>query len=393
MPHFYPPDIAEIVCPECEHFAASSGVCTYLHENVRNYPEKFSQKCNGQYFHGMNDVTLLELLATADPETENEAASDLLMPEIGTNPSPESDHLARQAVLAELEKSTGPRQSRYQNVLVLLISALLFIGLGSIRETLIDIIFIALVILLHEAGHLIAMKIFGYQDVQIFFIPLVGAATKGTGFNATGAQKALVALAGPVPGILIGLALGVFYFMTRQAIVGTAASAFLFINGINLLPVFPFDGGRFLNEVVFIRNRYLEFLFILMAGVLLISIGVFATEWFFGLLGVMVLLSLKNTFQVSTIAHDLKPRLVIEKGMTTLKDAPPDIITPIIDKINLVFVKFKPAEKAEFVRAVWEKMNARPPRLLSTIGMLCVYLIATFIGLIVFSVLSNPGPN
>jgi hypothetical protein len=107
----------------------------------------------------------------------------------------------------------------------------------------------------------------------------------------------------------------------------------------------------------------------------------------------MVLLPLRNTFKVGTIAHDLKPRLVIEKGMTTLKDAPPDIITPIIDKINVVFATSNPTVKAQFVRAVWEKINARPPRLLPAIGMLFVYLLVTLLSLLVFGALSNPGPG
>jgi len=36
------------------------------------------------------------------------------------------------------------------------------------------------------------------------------------------------------------------------------AFLFIFINGINLLPVLPLDGGRFLHATLFSRNRWLE---------------------------------------------------------------------------------------------------------------------------------------
>jgi len=44
--------------------------------------------------------------------------------------------------------------------------------------------------------------------VRMFFIPLMGAAVSGQNYTAPAWKKVLVALAGPLPGIIVGIALG-----------------------------------------------------------------------------------------------------------------------------------------------------------------------------------------
>src|SRR5439155_12865752 len=63
------------------------------------------------------------------------------------------------------------------------------------------------VLLYHELGHFVAMKLFGYRDATIFFVPFFGAATVGRKHDATAAQQIIVLLAGPVPGLLLALGL------------------------------------------------------------------------------------------------------------------------------------------------------------------------------------------
>lgn len=36
-------------CPNCTHYDQSTGICSYLHENVREYPSSFIKFCNGEY--------------------------------------------------------------------------------------------------------------------------------------------------------------------------------------------------------------------------------------------------------------------------------------------------------------------------------------------------------
>jgi hypothetical protein len=36
-------------CPNCTHFNKSTGICSYLYENIKDYPESFIKFCNGEY--------------------------------------------------------------------------------------------------------------------------------------------------------------------------------------------------------------------------------------------------------------------------------------------------------------------------------------------------------
>ena len=100
----------------------------------------------------------------------------------------------------------------------------------------------------HEAGHALAMRRFGYRDVHIFFVPLLGAMTVGSPVTTTVRDRLAVLLAGPVPGLWLGvvlLAIDQSYGPVR--LLRMAALALLILNGLNLLPFTPLDGGRALE--------------------------------------------------------------------------------------------------------------------------------------------------
>lgn len=116
------------------------------------------------------------------------------------------------------------------------------------------LLLITAIVLIHEMGHFLAMKYFRYSELGIFFIPLLGAYVSGSKREVSQLQSAIILLAGPLPGILIGAALyladtylGPLYLLdipyTR------IAWLFILLNLINLLPVYPLDGGQLLNRV------------------------------------------------------------------------------------------------------------------------------------------------
>lgn len=90
------------------------------------------------------------------------------------------------------------------------------------------------VLFIHEMGHLAAMWWFDYQDLRMFFIPFFGAAASGRKRTATGAQRAIVSLMGPLPGIFIGSALVFLWLVSGSEITGTFAFLFLALNALNL---------------------------------------------------------------------------------------------------------------------------------------------------------------
>lgn len=133
-------------------------------------------------------------------------------------------------------------------------------------------LYLGAVVLVHELGHALAMRLTGHRDVRIFFLPLLGAVTQGRRAQRSVAVEGLVLLAGPLPGLLVGLAL---HDSTTPALAKLGNVAFL-VNALNLLPVLPFDGGRLLQLVLPARpwvERIMALLSVVGLGALALRLG------------------------------------------------------------------------------------------------------------------------
>jgi Zn-dependent protease len=113
------------------------------------------------------------------------------------------------------------------------------------------------VLLLHEGGHLLAMKWRGYRHHALLFLPWLGAVATAQKEDATVVDKTIVALGGPLPGLLLGCLLG---FWTREFSnpewLNTTIAMLIGINGINLLPLYPLDGGQVVDVLLCSRHPY-----------------------------------------------------------------------------------------------------------------------------------------
>lgn len=130
------------------------------------------------------------------------------------------------------------------------------------------------VILVHELGHAIAMKIFNYNDVSILFIPFLGGLASGNKQEISQKQESIILLAGPVPGILIGIMLRILPLSESIDFTGLS-NTFIFLNVFNLLPIYPLDGGRLLKLLFFEKNDVISkvFLFISMGLMVFVAIS------------------------------------------------------------------------------------------------------------------------
>jgi stage IV sporulation protein FB len=116
------------------------------------------------------------------------------------------------------------------------------------------LLLITAIVMLHELGHFFAMKYFNYSDLGIFFIPLLGAYVSGSKREVSQKQSAIILLAGPLPGIILGI---VFYLLDENSSglylfdisFSRIAVLMIILNLINLFPVYPLDGGQLLNRV------------------------------------------------------------------------------------------------------------------------------------------------
>lgn len=132
------------------------------------------------------------------------------------------------------------------------------------------LLLITAIVLIHEMGHFLAMKFFRYNELGIFFIPLLGAYVSGTKREVSQLQSAVILLAGPLPGILIGI--GCYYLYQYNPDLspfgldmGQVSKLFLLLNLINLFPIYPLDGGQLLNRVFLDEESIWSKLFIFLS--------------------------------------------------------------------------------------------------------------------------------
>jgi stage IV sporulation protein FB len=140
---------------------------------------------------------------------------------------------------------------------------------------LISIFVLVVVLFIHEMGHFLAMKRFNYKDVKMFFIPLLGAMVMGEKQKISQKQNAIILLAGPVPGIVIGLVLFAIGYQTNNQSVILWGDMFIGINVFNLLPLTPLDGGNLIDTLFLNSKELVQTIFIILsiAGLVAITIA------------------------------------------------------------------------------------------------------------------------
>jgi Zn-dependent protease/tetratricopeptide (TPR) repeat protein len=137
--------------------------------------------------------------------------------------------------------------------LLFLISVAAFSLVFGVALSVQTVLVIIGVLLFHELGHLAAMAAFRYRDLQILFIPFLGAAALGKDDDARPWQRIAVYLMGPLPGLLLGGYLLELSTDRPEPWLRETAVVMLVLNYLNLLPVMPLDGGHIMRLVLFDR--------------------------------------------------------------------------------------------------------------------------------------------
>ena len=153
--------------------------------------------------------------------------------------------------------------------LVLFVGTFLFLFKDQIRF----VLFLILVLFIHEMGHFVFMKLFKYENVRMLFIPLMGAFVQGSKEKYSQKESFYVISAGPFPGIWIGSALLVFASVYQQEWMLELSFLFLFLNVINLFPIDPLDGGQLFKLYVNKKRDLFLMLFALFSSMLMIFVG------------------------------------------------------------------------------------------------------------------------
>ena len=145
------------------------------------------------------------------------------------------------------------------------------------------------VILFHELGHIAAMYAFKYRDLHILFLPLLGAVATGKKENVAVWKQVVIYLMGPMPGIILGLALVILNKDWQAPLVNETATIMLVINYLNLLPIVPLDGGHIVRLTIMERFPTGKLVFLGLSIAAFAAGGVFLSEPVFWVLALVML--------------------------------------------------------------------------------------------------------
>jgi len=153
-------------------------------------------------------------------------------------------------------------------------------------------VLLVLQLVVHEYGHVHAMRRTGMRVRGMYFVPFLGAISVSEDAYTSRRQQAYVALAGPLWGGLFTLVPLAAWSLTGSEFWAGVAAAWAVINLVNLLPVAPLDGGRALAAFAssFSSNLGVAVGVLGLAGAVALGVTMgFSVIWIVALLGVMEL--------------------------------------------------------------------------------------------------------
>lgn len=286
-------------------------------------------------------------------------------PPVSTEPVP----AARIALLATaFERMRERSPARSVELMLFAFSVVLFMVLGAVLWDLATAWMILVVIVIHELGHFLAMRAFGYRNVHMMALPLVGGVAIGQEVNPSAHRSAWMSLMGPLPGIAIGwgilMAGWAGLWPEGMGEPFSWAIMFLLINYLNVLPVPPLDGGHVVQALLPARRAWLEVGFIAVAC----SVGAWlAWKLDFVLLAIIALLQLLS----------LGGRLRAQRALAHLATQPPPdgLARPLRLKVvaDALESMLGPArigkERVAQVLDVLQRLDRRPMRWWQTLAV------------------------
>ena len=189
-----------------------------------------------------------------------------------------------------------------------LASMLLFLAVFFFlfSENYILILEVTAVLLVHELGHFIMMKRYGYKSVNMLFIPLFGAMVSGDKVEVSQRQKFWISIMGPLPGIVLGIAGFAYCLQANELTLMFELSLLLIsINLLNLVPLDPLDGGHIIEALFFPTSTQFRLYFTLLSSVTLISIGFYFEIYIILIFGFFMSLKVRGFQKSQRIQENL----------------------------------------------------------------------------------------
>jgi hypothetical protein len=233
--------------------------------------------------------------------------------------------------------STASRQQTWGClILTMFLFALSFYGSFDLR----GLLLLVGIVLFHETGHFVGMRLFRYRNVRMFFIPFFGAAVTGSHRAVPGWQQAALVLVA--------------------------------VNGVNLLPLVPLDGGRLLDLLLFARQPWLAVGFRLFAVAGLAVLTLALEAYCLGFLALLMLLSVPLCYRKAKRERAFRDNpLALPEHLEELDDSQRRVLFDQARQLNPL--ARKPEQIAAEMRNLHECMVARYPGVWGNVALLTVY--------------------
>lgn len=147
------------------------------------------------------------------------------------------------------------------------------------------ILALVIVLLIHELGHFIMMRLYGYRNVRMLFVPLMGAFVHGKKDTYSQKESLFVIGAGPFPGLILGFLLMLFSQYFNSTYMFQTGMLFFVLNIINLAPLDPLDGGQLFKLIVSKNHERFLMIFSFISSVLIIGIGFYFNSYLLMIFG------------------------------------------------------------------------------------------------------------
>ncbi|CAA6809863.1 MAG: Unknown protein [uncultured Sulfurovum sp.] len=333
-------------------FRLSLPYLKYIQQSVKGY-----QKAN----------KALKLRKQNNQQTQNEQPQEAI-----------SYHNSEMKALAQQLNDKPTEASRQQKIKTFIFSGFAFVlvyGLLGIPWSTLPILLIVLII--HELGHYFAMQYFGYNDTSIFFIPFFGAAAKGEKEHVVPFEEYIVFLAGPLPGIIIGIIIVIMSIENPQLREVTWIQEYalfsILLNYLNLLPIYPLDGGRIVQSLLFTRYPKAQFYFFLISFVLIVSLAILLESILVALFALLLFFAINHNYKTSLLIQSIMK----EPSETPLKER-------VLEKLSheKTYQEISLAKKSSMAKQALKALHTQKPSIVLMflgIGFYLLLLILPFI--------------
>lgn len=131
-------------------------------------------------------------------------------------------------------------------------------AISAVTGYFVELITLFCIVLIHELGHVIAAKHYGWTVLEVQLLPFGGAAVVDDRGGISAAEELLVAAAGPFMNAFMIAAAGALQWAGLWS--GAWADYFIeanvWIGLFNLLPALPLDGGKMVLALISYRIPY-----------------------------------------------------------------------------------------------------------------------------------------